>query len=148
MLSYNFYTFDGNDDYTPDPKVPAGAEFGRALFVGANYEEPPGGTSNVVNLTYSHEDVLGSGLSAQLYYRSSELTSSFADLRGGTPIIVGGFPIFLSTIPTGAPVGSLTLGWPEVWQNSQLDTEFGGRLQIDTPLGEYQFALGGRLLSK
>ena len=133
-VSYNFYTFDDSEDYITDPNLPADAEFLRSIFFDTNYEQPPGGTSHVVDLTYTHADVLGSELSTQLYYRNSEVTGIFTDLRNQTITV----PVF-GTVPLLAILPT----WPAIWQTSQVDTEFGGRLQIDTPLGESANLLWG-----
>ncbi|MEM8612856.1 MAG: TonB-dependent receptor [Cyanobacteria bacterium P01_H01_bin.105] len=122
-LTYNFFKDETFSDFTIDNSVLADpdAEFGRALRVDVDYEEPPEQVNHVLNLTYRHENILGSQLDAQVYYRDTELVQIFTDLRGlGLP------PFF-----------------PTLWQTTLDDTEIGGRLQIDTPLGNSANLLWG-----
>ncbi|ESA33901.1 ferric aerobactin receptor [Leptolyngbya sp. Heron Island J] len=122
-LTYNFFKDETFSDFTIDNSVLANpdAEFGRALRIDVDYEEPPEQVNHVLNLTYRHENILGSQLDAQVYYRDTELVQIFTDLRGlGLP------PFF-----------------PALWQTTLDDTEIGGRLQIDTPLGNSANLLWG-----
>ena len=122
-LTYNFFRDESFSDFTIDNSVltDPDAEFGRALRIDVDYEEPPKQINHVLNLTYRHENILGSQLDAQVYYRDTELVQIFTDLRGlGLP------PFF-----------------PTLWQTTLDDTEIGGRLQIDTPLGNSANLLWG-----
>ena len=122
-LTYNFFKDETFSDFTIDNSVltDPDAEFGRALRIDVDYEEPPEQVNHVLNLTYRHENIFGSQLDAQVYYRDTELVQIFTDLRGlGLP------PFF-----------------PALWQTTLDDTEIGGRLQIDTPLGNSANLLWG-----
>ncbi|MEO0538921.1 MAG: TonB-dependent receptor [Cyanobacteria bacterium P01_A01_bin.123] len=122
-FTYSFYRQGQGTDYitAPGGTLPADAEFGRAQFVGTRYEEAPRQLNNVLNLTYSHADILSSQVDLQLYYRNTDLVDIFTDLGPGFPL-----PLF-----------------PQVWQTTLNDTEWGGRLQIDTALGESASLLWG-----
>ncbi|MEM9483231.1 MAG: TonB-dependent receptor [Cyanobacteria bacterium P01_F01_bin.116] len=122
-LTYNFFRQSRDTEYTFDNSVVAepDAEFGRALRIDADYEESPEQINNVINLTYRHENIFGSQLDTQLYYRDTQEVGIFTDLRGL------GLPAF----------------FPTLWQTTLDDTEIGGRLQIDTPLGNSANLLWG-----
>ena len=123
-LSYSFFQQEQNSEFTFDNAVATipGAEVGRALFIGStNYDEPPQQTNHVVNLAYRHTDLLNSQFDAQFYYRDTDQTGIFTDLAGL------GLPAF----------------FPQVWQTALEDTEVGGRLQLDTPLGRSASVLWG-----
>ncbi|MEM6592985.1 MAG: TonB-dependent receptor, partial [Cyanobacteria bacterium P01_C01_bin.73] len=122
-LNYSFYRQGQGTDYitAPGGTLPPDAEFGRAQFVGARYEEAPRQINHVLSLAYSHADILSSQLDLQLYYRDTDLVDIFTDLGPGFPL-----PLF-----------------PRVWQTTLSDTELGGRLQIDTALGESASLLWG-----
>ncbi|MEM9151687.1 MAG: TonB-dependent receptor, partial [Cyanobacteria bacterium P01_F01_bin.3] len=109
------FTFDNAVAAEPD------AEFGRALRIDADYEEPPQQTNYVLNLAYSNEDIGGSELNAQLYYRNTREVGIFTDLRG-------------LNLPSTFPI---------LWQTSLEDTDVGTRVQLDTPLGESASLLWG-----
>ena len=74
-LTYNFFKDETFSDFTIDNSVLADpdAEFGRALRIDVDYEEPPEQVNHVLNLTYRHENIFGSQLDAQVYYRDTEL---------------------------------------------------------------------------
>ena len=122
-LTYSLFRQLRDTEYTFDNAVAAipDAEVGRALFIGADYEERPKQTNSVLNLTYRHTDFFGSQLDAQFYYRDTDEVGIFTDLRGL------GLPNF----------------FPTLWQTTLQDTELGGRLQIDTPLGNSANLLWG-----
>ena len=122
-LTYNFFRQTRDTEFTFDNAVAAepDAEFGRALRIDADYEESPEQINNVINLTYRHENIFGSQLDTQLYYRDTQEVGIFTDLRGL------GLPDF----------------FPTLWQTTLDDTEIGGRLQIDTPLGDSANLLWG-----
>ncbi|MEM7793205.1 MAG: TonB-dependent receptor [Cyanobacteria bacterium P01_C01_bin.118] len=128
-LTYNFYRDTQNTDFTFDDSISAipGLQTGVPLFVGdVDFEEQPEKINHIVNLTYSHDDILASDLDVQLYYRDQDLTQTFIDLRQN----------FLSTLPIFEP-------FPDIFQTSLKSEEFGGRLQLDTPLGESASLLWG-----
>ncbi|NEQ31523.1 MAG: TonB-dependent receptor [Leptolyngbya sp. SIO4C5] len=125
-FTYSFFRQLRNTDYRFDNSVIAdpNADFGRALLIGedgASYDDPPEQINHVLNMTYRHTDILGSQLDAQLYYRDTDEVGIFTDLSGL------GLPAF----------------FPELWQTSLQDEEYGGRLQIDTPLGDVFGVLWG-----
>ena len=122
-LTYSFFKDETFSDFTIDNSVLAdpNAEFGRALRLDVDYEEPPEQVNHVLNLTYRHGNIFGSQLDAQVYYRDTELVQIFTDLRG------------LGLPPT----------FPTLWQTTLDDTEIGGRLQLDTPLGNSANLLWG-----
>ena len=99
-----------------------GTQTARAVRVGRfDYEREPEFVNQILNLSYRHTDLLGSQLDAQLYYRDEESVTDFNDLRSR------GFPAF----------------FPEVFQSFNDFSELGGRLQIDTPLGDAASLLWG-----
>ncbi|MEM7795766.1 MAG: TonB-dependent receptor [Cyanobacteria bacterium P01_C01_bin.118] len=113
-LTYSFYRENlDNTDFISDPSIIQipGLQKARSIEIGAvDYEEDPQQINHVVNLTYSHAELLNSQLDAQLYFRDTELRQRFADLRGR----------------------SLPAFFPLLWQTSLDSTEWGGRLQFDT----------------
>ena len=125
-FSHSFFRQWRNTEYTFDTAVAADpdAEFGRALRIGddgADYEERPRQINHVVNVTYRNEDVFGSQLDAQAYYRNTDEVGVFTDLRGL------GLPQF----------------FPVLWQTALEDIEYGGRLQLDSPIGSAANLLWG-----
>ena len=91
-----------------------------------SFEEQPSQINHVINLTYSNGDIFGSALDTQLYYRDRELIQSFIDSRDSP----------LSALPAFDP-------FPDLSQTSLQSDEFGGRLQLDTPLGSSASLLWG-----
>ncbi|MGD1896953.1 MAG: TonB-dependent receptor domain-containing protein [Phormidesmis sp.] len=122
-LTYSIFRQSRDTRYTFDNAVAADpdAEIGRALFIGADYEAEPEQTNQVLNLTYRNDDLFGSQLDAQLYYRDTQEVGIFTDLRGL------GLPEF----------------FPTLWQTTLDDTELGGRFQVDSPIGESASILWG-----
>ncbi|NEQ97156.1 MAG: TonB-dependent receptor [Cyanothece sp. SIO2G6] len=123
-LTYSFFRQLNNTEYTFDIAVAddPDAEFGRALRIGddgADYEERPRQINHVVDLTYRNEDVFGSQLDIQAYYRDTNQVGVFTDTRGGLEFI------------------------PELWQTTLDDVEYGGRLQLDSPIGSSANLLWG-----
>ncbi len=116
-LSYNLYRETLDTQFGSDPaiiQIP-GLQPARAIDIGdIDYAEPPEQLSQVLNLTYSHSNLLSSQLDAQLYYRDTELAQDFADLRGR------GLPEF----------------FPLLWQTGLDSSEWGGRLQFDTSVSD------------
>ncbi|MEL6935586.1 MAG: TonB-dependent receptor [Cyanobacteria bacterium J06633_23] len=128
-LTYSFYRDTLDTDFIPDESITAipGLQTGRAFEFGdVDYEQEPEQINHVINLTYRHDDILGSALDAQLYYRDRELVQRFTDLRLNP----------LSALPALAP-------FPDVWQTTLDSSEFGGRLQLDTALGNSASLLWG-----
>ena len=128
-LTYSFYRDRLDTEFIPDEAITQipGLQKGRALRVGFfDYEDEPQQTNQVVNLTYRHGDLLGSALDVQLYYRDRELIQRFTDLRLNP----------ISALPLLDP-------FPDVWQTGLDSTEWGGRLQMDTPLGNAASLLWG-----
>ena len=128
-LTYSFYRDRLDTEFIPDEGITQipGLQKGRALRVGSfDYEDEPQQTNQVVDLTYRHTDLFGSQLDAQLYYRDRELVQRFTDLRLNP----------ISALPLLDP-------FPDVWQTGLDSTEWGGRLQVDTPLGNAASLLWG-----
>ena len=125
-FTYSFYNESLNDArFGSDPVVFTipGLQTARALNQGEiDYEEEPQQTNHVVNLTYRHTNVLGSQIDAQFYYRDTELVQIFTDLR---------------------QVPNLPAFFPQLWQTSLDSSEWGGRLQVETPLGTSASLLWG-----
>ena len=120
-FTYSYFNLGRETNFITDPTTAPGAVFGQPLRVDATYERPPGQTNSVVSLAYSHADILNSQLALQLYYRDTELVDIFTDLGAGFPLAT----------------------FPRVWQTSLNDKEWGGRLQLDTDLGESASLLWG-----
>ncbi|MEM1293598.1 MAG: TonB-dependent receptor, partial [Cyanobacteria bacterium P01_H01_bin.162] len=117
-LTYSLYFEDlDNTEFGSDPdiiQIP-GLQKARAIEVGdVEYEDDPQQTNHVVNLTYSHENILNSQLDAQFYYRDTQLRQRFIDLRGRN------LPDF----------------FPLLWQTALDSEEWGGRVQLDTSFSE------------
>ncbi|MBE9101801.1 TonB-dependent receptor domain-containing protein [Vacuolonema iberomarrocanum] len=125
-LTYSFYNEALTEtDIRSDPIVFAidGLQTARAADLGdIDYEENPTLTTHVANLTYRDTDFLGSQLDAQVYYRDTDLVQIFADLRQ-----VPGLPPF----------------FPQLWQTALDSSEWGVRVQLDTPLGNSASLLWG-----
>ncbi|MEB3358056.1 MAG: TonB-dependent receptor [Synechococcales bacterium] len=125
-LTYSFFRQLDNTEYTFDTAVAndPDAEFGRAIRIGdngADYEERPRQINHVVDLTYRNENILGSQLDLQAFYRDTNQVGVFTDIRGP-----GLLEIF-----------------PPLWQTTLDDVEYGGRLQIDSPIGSSANLLWG-----
>lgn len=123
-LTYSYYQEALDTEFITDPAILTipGLQTARALRIGElDYDEAPQQTNHVLNLTYRHEAVLGSQVDAQLYYRDTELVQQFTDLRS-------------LTLPPFFPV---------LWQTTLDSSEWGARLQIDTPLGDSANLLWG-----
>ena len=115
QLTFNHYRSSQVDnEYINDLSVdtrPAGTEKARALRVGEIEiidSNPPRDINTLLNFTYTHERLFGSQLQAQAYYRSNSLNFFPTDFREA----------FFQNIAFG-----------------QVEHEnFGGRLQIETPV--------------
>lgn len=121
QLSASYYNADQNSDYTSDPSVgrlPPGTA--RALpLSGLDLADQNQIRNTLVNLEYQHLDLLGSKLTAQMYYRDYYTRFTPFDAR--------------AVVTRGGNVD-------QVMQNSKV---FGSRLTIDTPLGEQSKVLWG-----
>jgi iron complex outermembrane receptor protein len=112
QLSYNIYKESRDSDFRSDPiifSIP-GLQTARAQKFPVTYAKKPEQTNQVASLSYSHENLFGSKLSVLGFYRSTDLTQVFSDLRGRT------FPAF----------------FPLLWQTSLDSKEYGARLQVET----------------
>ncbi|MEM1309042.1 MAG: TonB-dependent receptor [Cyanobacteria bacterium P01_H01_bin.153] len=128
-FTYSFYRDSLDTEFIPDESITdiPGLQKGRALRIGdVEYDEQPRQLNNVLNLTYRHRDILNSQLDAQAYFRDRELIQRFTDFRLNP----------LSDLPNLAP-------FPDVWQTTLDATEWGGRLQMDTSLGNAASLLWG-----
>jgi len=116
QVSFNRFQEGQNFSYISDPGVETepGIQKARALevgeldFIGA---PGPGGVNTVLNLNYNHENLFGSQLGLQAYYRDITNRGAFADFRPFDPDSV-----------------------LDVLRSEQKSERFGGRLQIETPL--------------
>ena len=125
-LAFTFSLYDDTLDtvFSTDRSIFAieGTQTARAVRVGEiDYDVSPSLTNYILNLTYQHTDFLGSQLDAQFYYRNLETVGSFSDLRLST------FPDF----------------FPDIFQSRNTNSEWGARLQVDTPLGNTANLLWG-----
>lgn len=111
QLTFNRFDDQQDTDFTIDPIVNTlpGRQKARALE-GLRLDELPGNENTLFNLQYNHENLLGSQVQAQLYYRDY-LTRFFPfDARNFRSL---GNQIFQSRVES---------------------ERLGGRLQIETPL--------------
>jgi iron complex outermembrane receptor protein len=114
QLALSHYDAQQDSDYTSDPSVarlPAGSVPAQSLK-GLKLDEQNQIKNTLANLEYSHEDLLGSHMSAQLYYRDYFTRFTPFDARG---------------VATRGRFVDQTM------QNSEV---FGNRLTLRTPLGE------------
>jgi iron complex outermembrane receptor protein len=113
QLSASYFDADVNFLVFSDPSIVEipGIQYARAIEndfeLGGN---GLGNTTSILNLTYTHENLFGSQVQAQAFYRNASLTDQPEDFR------VFGFVD------------------PAIY-NGTIDRElFGGRLQIETPI--------------
>ncbi|MEM9771578.1 MAG: TonB-dependent receptor, partial [Cyanobacteria bacterium P01_D01_bin.73] len=121
-LTYNYYRDSLETEFFIDESVTdiPGLQTGRAIRVGdIDYEDEPQQVNHVVNLTYSNDDIFGSKLDFQAYFRDRELVQRFTDTRQGP---FAGAALFEP--------------FPDIWQTGLEATEWGGRLQLDSPIGD------------
>ncbi|MGD1850069.1 MAG: TonB-dependent receptor domain-containing protein [Cyanophyceae cyanobacterium] len=121
-LTYSYFRDSLDTQFLPDESVvdTPGLQKGRAIRIGdIDYEEEPQQVNHVVNLTYRNEDVFGSQLDFQAYFRDRQLIQRLTDLRLNS--------FFLDN--------ELFSPFPDVWQTGLDATEWGGRLQLDSPIG-------------
>lgn len=121
QLSANYYNADQDSDYTSDPSVgrlPAGSA--RALPMnGLQLADQNQIRNTLVNLEYQHLDLLGSKMTAQMYYRDYFTRFTPFDAR--------------AVVTRGNNIDQIT-------QNTKV---FGSRLTVDTPLGEQSRLMWG-----
>lgn len=121
QLSANYYNSDQDSDYTSDPSVgrlPAGSA--RALpMSGLQLADQNQIRNTLVNLEYQHLDLLGSKMTAQMYYRDYFTRFTPFDAR--------------AVVTRGNNIDQIT-------QNTKV---FGSRLTVDTPLGEQSRLMWG-----
>ena len=113
QFSASRYDAKQDTDYAPDPSVarlPAGSVAARPLK-GLQLDKQNRVTNSLLGLDYSHRDIAGSTLAAQLYYRDFFTRFAPFDARG--------------VVARGSNVD-------QVMQNSRV---FGGRLTVKTPFG-------------
>lgn len=116
-LTFNHYNSENSPDYIQDPSVdvPVGTRKSRALEVGElrfeNGANSPFERSTLATLSYTHENIFGSQVQLQGYYR--DFSQSL-----GLPFDARGTEFYQGTISSGASEA-------ETW---------GGRLQINTPV--------------
>ncbi|MEM6432335.1 MAG: TonB-dependent receptor [Cyanobacteria bacterium P01_D01_bin.115] len=123
-LTYSYSQRVSNTEFATDLSIfqIPGTQVARAIRIGSfDYERDPKSTNQFINLTYRNTDVLGSQVDAQLYYSDEESAGEFTDLRDRD------FEEF----------------FPDVWQSLSDISEFGARLQIDTPIGNAAGLLWG-----
>jgi iron complex outermembrane recepter protein len=122
QITANYAQDEREVDFISDPIVRAipGRQTARALEVNQDYInlDEPGNQTASVNLSYSHENLLGSQLQLQAYYWRNEDRAFPFDDRGG----------FYDAITVFSPFEA---------------EAFGGRLQIETPLFENAELLWG-----
>ncbi|MEO0540139.1 MAG: TonB-dependent receptor [Cyanobacteria bacterium P01_A01_bin.105] len=112
-LTLNFFNAERDTEYIANPAtllIP-GRQTAEALRIpGLDRDNNPEDSSFLTNLSYSHDDLLGSEVRGQLYYQETVARGEFADGRLGIDF----FPFLFQ---------------------SRLDSErWGGRLQVETPL--------------
>ncbi|QKH36841.1 TonB-dependent receptor [Achromobacter pestifer] len=121
QLSASYYNADQDSDYTSDPSVgrlPPGSA--RALPMnGLQLADQNQIRNTLLNLEYEHLNVLGSKVTAQMYYRDYFTRFTPFDAR--------------AVVTRGNNVDQVT-------QNTKV---FGSRLTVDTPLGEQSKVLWG-----
>jgi len=112
-LQLTFNRFDDQQDtnFTTDPIVNTlpGRQKAHALE-GLRLDELPGNENTLFNLQYTHENLFGSQVQAQLYYR--DYLTRFFPFDGRTFRSLGN----------------------QIFQSRVESERFGGRLQIETPL--------------
>ncbi|MGX9688940.1 TonB-dependent siderophore receptor [Achromobacter anxifer] len=121
QLSASYYNADQDSDYTSDPSVgrlPPGSA--RALpMSGLQLADQNQIRNTLLNLEYEHLNLLGSKVTAQMYYRDYFTRFTPFDAR--------------AVVTRGNNVDQVT-------QNTKV---FGSRLTVDTPLGEQSKVLWG-----
>lgn len=111
QLTFNYFDDRQDTDFTSDPRVNLSEEPEQARAIeGLDLDNPQESENMVVNLQYSHENILGGSLDTQIYYRD----------------------YFTSFFPFDAREFD-SLG--NVIFQSKVDSEkWGGRVNLDTPI--------------
>ena len=111
QLTFNRFDDQQDTDFTTDPIVNTlpGRQKARALE-GLRLDELPGNENTLLNLQYTHENLFGSQVQAQLYYR--DYLTRFFPFDGRNFASLGN----------------------QIFQSRVESERFGGRLQIETPL--------------
>lgn len=115
QLTANYFNAEDNSNFISDPvtvDIP-GIQTARAIETpDANYigAPNPGNNNAIASLTYTHENLFGSQVQAQAYYRNSRFRGRYFD---------------------GRPFDFTD---PEVVQFVNEREIFGGRLQVETPI--------------
>ncbi|MEM1384637.1 MAG: TonB-dependent receptor [Pseudomonadota bacterium] len=119
-VSYNFFNTNFETEFLPDPAVnalPIGT-VSTALNVGdIDFDDTPAQTVQNINLGYSNADLFGSSITAQLYYRKTDIAQQLSDISDAP---------FLPFFPAA----------PAIFQTTFNSEEFGGRLVVETPITE------------
>ncbi len=111
QLTINHFQATQNTDFTVDPSVTAIAGRQRSQAIeGLDLDTPQTSNNTVVSLDYTHSNVLNGNLKGHIYYR--DYLTRFFPFDGRSSLSLGN-AIFQSEIDS---------------------TEWGGRLQLDTPL--------------
>ncbi len=114
--SFNFLNNDFDSSFISDPAVnlPPVGELARALEVGdIDLDDELRQTVNNLSVVYSNRNLLGSNLTAQFFYRTTDLTQVPSDISDAA---------FLPLFPTA----------PAIFQTTLDAEEIGGRLLIET----------------
>jgi iron complex outermembrane receptor protein len=121
QVTFDFYDARQDTEFLSDPSISSipGIQKARPLRVSLPREgtDLAGDRNLLVDLNYSHENVWGSELQAQAYYRDYTSIVGFSDFRGG----------FFDVIARQRAMGD----------------KWGGRLQIDTPISDTANVLWG-----
>lgn len=121
QLSASYYNADQDSDYTSDPSVgrlPPGSARAQPMS-GLQLADQNQIRNTLLNLEYEHLNLLGSKVTAQMYYRDYFTRFTPFDAR--------------AVVTRGNNVDQVT-------QNTKV---FGSRLTVDTPLGEKSKVLWG-----
>jgi len=115
QFTVNHFNLRNNSDFVGDTNI-SEDEKARAVEVegGLEFEDDPGTSNTVLNLSYNHDDLLGSEVDAQLFYRN---------------------------VKTQTGTGSLSLpdqeiGFSTPFQRPNEFERWGARLGIETPLAK------------
>jgi iron complex outermembrane receptor protein len=111
QLTINHYEAIQTTNFTTDPSIVAepGRQRSQAI-AGLDLDTPPTSNNTVISLDYRHSDLLGGDLNGQLYYR--DYLTRFFPFDGRNFASLGN----------------------SIFQSQVDSTEWGGRLQLDTPL--------------
>ncbi|MGD2183735.1 TonB-dependent receptor domain-containing protein [Lusitaniella coriacea] len=138
VASYNVYQDRIDPDVESDLSVldTPGLGNARAIEIGnREYENQPQQINQVASLTYSHDNLWGSKLDAQLFYQSTDFDLFPQDSRGFIARSLG--------VPVQAVSRLLPPTIPVIRQGNIDSDKWGGRLQVDTPVFESASLLWG-----